>query len=110
MWHNLGAGKDGNFKRNEIHHIPVQRTLYTYRKNLLGDIIAVYQGSTKVAEYAYDAYGKCTVILNTAGIATINPFRYRSSAVILLAIFATQRDGATTLRPFGKGRHPLASP
>lgn len=24
--------------------------------------------------------------------------------------FATQRDGATTLRPFGKGRHPLASP
>ena len=53
-------------------------TLYTYRKNLLDDIIAVYQGSTKVAEYAYDAYGKCTVILNTAGIATINPFRYRS--------------------------------
>ena len=53
-------------------------TLYTYRKNLFGDIIAVYQGSTKVAEYAYDAYGKCTVILNTAGIATINPFRYRS--------------------------------
>lgn len=53
-------------------------TLYTYRKNLPGDIIAVYQGSTKVAEYAYDAYGKCTVILNTAGIATINPFRYRS--------------------------------
>ena len=31
-----------------------------------------------MAEYAYDAYGKCTVILNTAGIATINPFRYRS--------------------------------
>ena len=53
-------------------------TLYTYRKNLLGDIIAVYQGSTKVAEYVYDAYGKCTVMLNTAGIATINPFRYRS--------------------------------
>lgn len=53
-------------------------TLYTYRKNLFGDIIAVYKGSSKVAEYAYDAYGKCTVILNTAGIATINPFRYRS--------------------------------
>ena len=53
-------------------------TLYTYRKNLFGDIIAVYQGRTKVAEYAYDAYGKCTIILNTAGIATTNPFRYRS--------------------------------
>ena len=52
-------------------------TLYTYRKNLFGDIIAVYQGNTKVAEYAYDAYGKCTIILNTAGIATINPFRYK---------------------------------
>ena len=25
----------------------------------------------------YDAYGKCTVILNTAGIATINPFRFK---------------------------------
>ena len=52
-------------------------TLYTYRKNLFGDIIAIYQGNTKVAEYAYDAYGNCTIKLNTANVATLNPFRYR---------------------------------
>ena len=52
-------------------------TVYTYRKNLFGDIIAIYQGNTKVAEYAYDAYGNCTIKLNTANVATLNPFRYR---------------------------------
>ena len=26
---------------------------------------------------AYDAYGKCTVILNMSGLANINPFRYK---------------------------------
>ena len=51
--------------------------MYTYRKNLFGDIIAIYQGNTKVAEYAYDAYGNCTIKLNTANVATLNPFRYR---------------------------------
>ena len=105
-------------------------TLYTYRKNLFGDIIAVYQGSTKVAEYAYDAYGKCTIILNTAGIATINPFRYRSSDVILLAIFLQRKgteqqrsvpsvkEGAPSLRykkcacfpPFGRGTKRKQTP
>ena len=37
-------------------------TVYTYRKNIFGDIIAVYNGTSKVAEYAYDAYGNCRVI------------------------------------------------
>ena len=55
----------------------LNNTLYTYRKNLFGDIIAIYQGNTKVAEYAYDAYGNCTIKLNTANVATLNPFRYR---------------------------------
>ena len=50
---------------------------YTYRKNLFGDIIAIYQGATKVAEYAYDAWGNCTIKLDTNGIGTANPFRYR---------------------------------
>lgn len=35
---------------------------YTYRKNLFGDIISIYNGSTKVAEYAYDAWGNCTIV------------------------------------------------
>ena len=51
-------------------------TVYTYRKNLFGDIIAVYNGTSKVAEYAYDAYGNCRVITGS-NIGTLNPFRYR---------------------------------
>ena len=58
---------------------------YTYRKNLFGDIVALYQGATKVAEYAYDAWGNCTVIDPATGnvstsdvfIGNQNPFRYR---------------------------------
>ena len=55
----------------------LNNTLYTYRKNLFGDIIAIYQGTSKVAEYAYDAYGKCTIKLDIVNVATLNPFRYR---------------------------------
>jgi len=53
-------------------------TTYTYRKNLFGDITAIYQGATKVAEYAYDAWGNCTVTnLTSSKIGSFNPFRYR---------------------------------
>ena len=58
---------------------------YTYRKNLFGDIVAIYRGTTKFAEYLYDAYGDCKVyspITDTYPtedyfIGNINPFRYR---------------------------------
>ena len=51
---------------------------YYFRRNLLGDVVAIYNtASTKVAGYAYDAWGNCTVTLNTNGIATKNPIRYR---------------------------------
>ena len=36
--------------------LQVDGTKYYYRKNLLGDIVAVYQGNTKVGEYVYDAW------------------------------------------------------
>ena len=52
-------------------------TLYTYRKNLFGDITAIYCGTNKVAEYAYDAYGNCTIVSQQGIIGTNNPFRYR---------------------------------
>ena len=52
-------------------------TLYTYRKNIFGDIIAVYNGTSKVAEYAYDAYGNCTIVFATGNAGILNPFRYR---------------------------------
>lgn len=54
----------------------LNNTLYTYRKNLFGDIIAIYQGNTKVADYYYDAYGNCSVITNSL-VGLMNPFRYR---------------------------------
>ena len=55
-------------------------TAYYFYKNLQGDVIAITNDvGTVVAKYVYDAWGKCTVTADTsgAGIATINPFRYR---------------------------------
>ena len=41
-------------------------------------MVAIYSTTgTKVGGYAYDAWGNCTVTLNTNGIATKNPIRYR---------------------------------
>ena len=50
---------------------------YFYRKNLFGDITAIYQGATKLAEYVYDAWGNCTVTYDTNGVGARNPMRYR---------------------------------
>ena len=53
-------------------------TPYYYRRNLQGDVIGIYNtAGTKVGGYAYDAWGNCTVTLNTNGIAVHNPIRYR---------------------------------
>ena len=53
-------------------------TTYYFKRNLLGDVIGIYNtGGTKVGGYAYDAWGNCTITLNTNGIATRNPIRYR---------------------------------
>ena len=53
---------------------------YYYEKNLMGDIIGIYDESgSKVAGYIYDAWGNCTVQTygNDARIGEVNPFRYR---------------------------------
>ena len=53
-------------------------TDYYYIKNILGDILKIYDNSGILyAEYSYDAWGKCTIKSNVSNIATINPFRYR---------------------------------
>ena len=46
---------------------------------LKSDVVAIYDTiDDKVTEYAYDAYGNCTIIDNTnSTIASANPFRYR---------------------------------
>ena len=51
--------------------------IYTFRKNFFGDVTAIYQGTTKVAEYVYDAWGNCTITTNVNGYGTRNPIRYR---------------------------------
>ena len=52
---------------------------YYFIKNLQGDVIAIVDKDAKtVARYSYDAWGVCTVTQDSVGIATVNPFRYRS--------------------------------
>ena len=51
---------------------------YYLQRNLLGDVIAIYNTSgTKVGAYKYDAWGNCTITQNVNGIAALNPIRYR---------------------------------
>ena len=53
---------------------------YYFMRNIQGDIVSVMdKDGNAVAKYAYDAWGKCTVLSDTSGcgIANINPFRYR---------------------------------
>ena len=56
---------------------------YLYRKNVQGDVTHIYKQEEDkslilVAEYVYDAWGNNSAVLNLDGIATFNPFRYRS--------------------------------
>lgn len=56
-------------------------TPYYFIKNLQGDVIAITnKNAAVVAKYSYDAWGVPTIISDTSGIgiASINPFRYRS--------------------------------
>ena len=51
-----------------------------FHKNLQGDVIAIYNSNgTKIGEYAYDAFGNCTILSGiTNGLVKNNPIRYRS--------------------------------
>ena len=56
---------------------------YLYRKNVQGDVTHIYKQEEDkplilVAQYVYDAWGNIDILQNTDGIATLNPFRYRS--------------------------------
>ena len=51
---------------------------YYFQRNLFGDVVGIYDvNGTKVGGYAYDAWGKCTITLNTKSVVTRNPIRYR---------------------------------
>ena len=72
------------YNQQGVIGIKYDDTHYLYRKNLFGDITAIYERDTCVAKYAYDAYGVCKV-MNPDGtentdddfIGNVNPIRYR---------------------------------
>ena len=56
----------------------VDGTKYYFRKNIFGDVVEIYNESgAKCAEYAYDAWGTMYITLDTEGVGSLNPFRYR---------------------------------
>ena len=56
----------------------VDGTKYYFRKNIFGDVVEIYNESgAKCAVYAYDAWGTCYTTLDTNGVGSLNPFRYR---------------------------------
>ena len=53
--------------------------IYYYNKNILGDILEIYDSKYNlVGKYEYDAWGNHVIITNINNIANLNPFRYRS--------------------------------
>ena len=52
---------------------------YFYRRNLQGDVTTIYNSSgSKVGEYAYDAWGNCTILSGASNdLVSNNPIRYR---------------------------------
>ena len=61
-----------------VHTLNGVESTYYFQRNLLGDVIGIYNTSgVKVGGYAYDAWGNHAVTLDTDGIATRNPIRYR---------------------------------
>ena len=54
-------------------------TQYYYVKNLQGDVVQILSATgTKLVEYSYDAWGKCSIVYNGNNtVANANPIRYR---------------------------------
>ena len=57
-------------------------TVYTYRKNIFEDIIAVYNGTSKVAEYAYDAKLRRVIMPTSQSLATVIDYTYDYSGQV----------------------------
>lgn len=66
------------YSSNGLFGFKYKEETYLYEKNILGDIVRIYNSlGNIVGEYSYDAFGNVTIITDIDGIATINPFRYR---------------------------------
>lgn len=69
---------DANSIIGMIYTLDGATNVYYFQRNLLGDVVSIYgTGGNKVGEYVYDAWGNCTITLDTNGIASRNPIRYR---------------------------------
>ena len=52
---------------------------FTFRKNIQGDITHIYNtNGDLIGKYTYDAWGNHEIEVDINGIASLNPFRYRS--------------------------------
>jgi len=66
------------YNLNKVMGFVYNGSTYLYERNILGDIIRIYdEEGNIVGEYAYDAYGKHIIKIDVDGVATLNPFRYR---------------------------------
>ncbi len=66
------------YGRDGVIGFTLNNVPYLYRKNLFGDVVEIYdQSGNAVGKYSYTAFGECDVVLDTDGIATSNPIRYR---------------------------------
>ena len=70
---------DGDMIIGVVHTaVPGATNTYYFERNLLGDVIAIYDTSgNRVGAYAYDAWGNCRIVENLQRITTLNPIRYR---------------------------------
>lgn len=70
---------------NGIIGCAIGNSVYTYKKDIFGNVVALMSGMAEIARYEYDAWGNCRVF-NSDGVedtsatfaGNINPIRYRS--------------------------------
>ena len=75
-WHMLNFLYDEN---DQLYGFDIDSTgTYFYLRDSLQNIIGIIDSyGDLVVKYNYTAYGECTIMLNSEGIAEINPFRYK---------------------------------
>ena len=69
------------YNNDELVGFKYNGNTYHYHKNLFGDVIGIYDSNNnEIVTYEYDSWGAPISVVDTSniGLATINPFRYRS--------------------------------
>ena len=93
----FGERRNGDGEKKDIKYLYDQSgiigfslngTVYRYIRNLQGDIIAIYKGASKVAEYAYDAWA-------TARLKKIRAVSVRSTPYVTAGIILIRKRACT---------------